>query len=370
LFSYQPNGVLSTISRGNGATDTISPDPDGMVRPRSFRVTDGLGAELWTSGAYAFDPAGNITGMGESEFSYDALSRLEAAKTCPDGYDPTLVFRDRFESGDTTVWEAPFPSDPTAAPCVDSSYTFDPYGNLTSRTEAGTLTNTPASTATNRLTSATYDLAGNVTGTGCSFGCATVYEHDDFNMLRRLADGKERYFIYDAFDEHLLYLVYDDSHWTWTVRDHDGSILGTWFQADSDLPRKTQSLYVYRQGQPLAARIFTNGTYSPREAPGTWAAGHPTFQWGYDHGWLTVTRPSGQPDLASFSYQPNGLLSTINRGNGLTDTIASDPDGIVRSAPSGSRTASAPSCRPAATATSTRRVTSPGWESPGSPTMA
>jgi hypothetical protein len=32
--------------------------------------------------------------------------------------------------------------------------------------------------------------------------------------------------------------------------------------------------------------------------------------------------------------------------------------------------ASAPSCRPAATATSTRRVTSPGWESPGSPTMA
>jgi hypothetical protein len=48
--------------------------------------------------------------MGESRFTYDGLSRLTSAKTCPDGYDPTLVFRDGFESGDTTVCGQPFPS--------------------------------------------------------------------------------------------------------------------------------------------------------------------------------------------------------------------------------------------------------------------
>jgi hypothetical protein len=91
------------------ATATRSPQtPTALLRPRSLRGTGGLGAELWTSGTYDFDPAGNITGMGASRFTCDGLSRLTSAKTCPDGYDSPPVFRDGFESGDTTVWGQPF----------------------------------------------------------------------------------------------------------------------------------------------------------------------------------------------------------------------------------------------------------------------
>src|SRR6185369_404341 len=136
-LTYQPSGLPSTIKHANGITDYQRADPNGIPRPAelyALRDSDSIG--MWTTGTYAYDGSGNVWKMGAAVFLYDSLSRVTSGTVFPGAY-----------------------SNGTAH---TQTYTHDAYGNLTGLTTNGSLLNTPTSTATNRLTSGTYDTAGNL----------------------------------------------------------------------------------------------------------------------------------------------------------------------------------------------------------------
>ena len=65
-----------------------------------------------------------------------------------------------------------------------------------------------------------------------------------------------------------------------------------------------QFLLAHAQPSLPLERDLERGNRDQLRYPGE-TASHPTFQWAYANGWLTSIRPSGQPNLASFGYQPN-----------------------------------------------------------------
>ena len=310
-LDYHPNGTLAGIGRANGILDVHAGDPDGIPRPASLAVAKS-GQILWTTGTYGFDAAGNITEMGGSRFTYDGISRLATARTCPDGSDPDGIFADGFESGDTSAWGGSGGGGPSGAPCIDGSYGYDAYGNLTSKTEDGTGTTWTVNPSTNRIAGLSYDDAGNVTGTGCAPTCATTYDFDDLNMLNRQATtgGEERYFVYDAFDERLITIDWGTSNWLWTVRDRSGGILRSWNQVGANDPI-SHRVYLYRGLQPLATRNY--------DASGSYTGEH--YQLHLDHlgstRLVTLDRDSGVGDgtiVSEHTFLPFGEEWQGNNG--------------------------------------------------------
>jgi len=198
----------------------------GIARP----VTPDSGPWSWTTGNYAYDASGNITAIGQQSFAYDVLGRL---------VDATLVRPDQPGSEHET-------------------FAYDAFGNMTSRTGASAYSvATPASLATNHLTGATYDAAGNVTlltPPGQAFQYEYTYDAlGSLNQARaaNVAGETRQFYIYTADDERIW--TYDlganTSHWK--IRDlgarvlRDYVVTGNTWQLSRD--------YVYREGQLLAA---------------------------------------------------------------------------------------------------------------------
>jgi hypothetical protein len=111
VFLYDVYGNITEIDTTPGTTEMIGVDTN------SNRLTSA-------------DGAGNITDMGSDSFAYDAMSRLEDADV--HGYEQVFL--------------------------------YDAYGNITEiDTTPGTTEMIGVDTNSNRLTSADYDDAGNVT---------------------------------------------------------------------------------------------------------------------------------------------------------------------------------------------------------------
>ena len=77
-IAYHPNGMVKNVVHANGVTWNQAADPYGMARPASYSTT-GATSNNWTSGTYSYDGAGNVTAIGGSTFTYDAVSRLTAS---------------------------------------------------------------------------------------------------------------------------------------------------------------------------------------------------------------------------------------------------------------------------------------------------
>ncbi|MFY9824701.1 MAG: RHS repeat-associated core domain-containing protein [Thermoanaerobaculia bacterium] len=219
-ISYYPNLLVSQVVHSNGVMETQGNDPFSMHRPSSEGASGSFAA--WSSGAYSYDGAGNITGMGTGTYTYDLVSRLTSG-----------TFFDGPAGGGNQKTQ---------------SYTFDTFGNLTNISGTSGRA-TPTNSATNRLngTGASYDAAGNLTNWN-----GAVYEYDHFNQMTDMTSGSEHaFYIYTADDERVWSydLVRNVSHWT--LRDLAGRVLrdyvnnnGTW---------GLQSDYLYRDGLLLAS---------------------------------------------------------------------------------------------------------------------
>ena len=136
-LSYHSNLLVSQVTHGNGVMETQGNDPNQMRRPSSLSASGPYAT--WSSGAYAYDGAGNVKTIGTSAFTYDKVNRLVSASLF-DG--PT---------GNGNLKQ--------------QSYTFDAHGNLTTITTGTTIRNIPTSRGTNRLNApgTVYDGAGNLT---------------------------------------------------------------------------------------------------------------------------------------------------------------------------------------------------------------
>jgi RHS repeat-associated protein len=223
-ISYYPNLLVNQVTHGNGVVDTQGNDPFSMRRPASEGAAGSWAS--WSSGAYTYDGSGNITRMGTSSYTYDAVSRLTSG-TLFDG--PT--------GGGTQKTQ---------------SYAFDSFGNLTNI--AGTSGRaTPTSSTTNRLNGAgtAYDAAGNLINWN-----GAVYVYDHFNQLTDMTSGSEHdFYIYTVDDERVWSydLVRNVSHWT--LRDLGGKVLRDYLNNNGTWGLQTD--YFYRDGLLLASETRT-----------------------------------------------------------------------------------------------------------------
>jgi RHS repeat-associated protein len=160
-------------------------------------------SEVWTSGMYVYDGAGNITGIGADWYTYDLVGRLLTGTT------------DRQRTGNLN----------------QQVFTYDAFGNrkTVTKTGGGCLNNVDCyqdvgiNSATNRINtnSVVYDAAGNVTTID---GASFKYEYDGAGMMSyESTPGAEMEFIFTPDDERIA--TYQGGGWTFTPRDLSGKVL-------------------------------------------------------------------------------------------------------------------------------------------------
>ncbi len=191
--SFNSNGTWATAVHGNGVTDNQAIDPNSMRRPASLYTTGVQSGQNWSTGPYTYDGSGNISHMGQDDFTYDKVSRVVTSVV----------------SGST------------------QDYTYDAYGNLLSVTTGGSTRNIPANSSTNRLQGAhLYDGRGNLK----YWGAQEFHEYDELNMIKQVHAGSNagapvaRAYAYTADDERLL-TVSGPFEYEFTLRDLDGKVL-------------------------------------------------------------------------------------------------------------------------------------------------
>lgn len=241
-ISYHGNGVYDQIIHSNGVVDTQTKDLNNMHRPRELYAQLN-GVDLWRSGIYQYDGAGNVKKIGNSYFLYDRVSRLV------DGH-----LYDGPTGGGTLRYQ---------------TYAYDPFGNMKSvggdPWAPGRSTTT--STVNNRLSSSSYHADGSLAGWNGS-PCAALpaplpanpcYEYDALGAMTRAGNGStgtDFRYVYTANNERFWAYRVGGASSIWTLRDLDGKVLREY---DAHTSWTTFKDYVYRDGQLLASS-HTNGS--------------------------------------------------------------------------------------------------------------
>ncbi len=164
---YHPSGALASYTLGNGVTTTIAQAPDAMPRP--YRITTSNASVNFDSGLYAYDGAGNVLTIGADSFTYDKRSRLKSSRLKDD-----------------------------AQANRDETFQYDRFGNLKSRVADGAQILLATDTATNRLTGAFFDPAGNQK----SYGVVTsTYDGLSRQTQMTVQAGVTESYLYDAVGE-------------------------------------------------------------------------------------------------------------------------------------------------------------------------
>jgi len=238
-ITYHPNGMLAEIHHSNQVVYGQGLDPHWMRRPGSLwiahpteslsLVAGGEGDPPGTPHPYAYDGAGNVGSWSAEEYRYDGVSR---------------ILEGRLGAGET------------------QRYGYDPLGNLltliTDRGSGPQTTVLGVDRTTNRLSAATYDAAGNLTGRGGFF-----YQYDALSMMATMqGGGNRRTHIYTADDERIWTVEASTFPWeeTFTLRDLDGKVLRV-FSTDTGFDQLAwEADYVHRDGQLLTtARVAGGG---------------------------------------------------------------------------------------------------------------
>lgn len=297
-ITYHPSGLLNTIVRANGVTDRQTGDAAGMARPAEIsavRTSDNFG--LWTTGAYRYDGSGNVWKTGSGLYLYDSLSRVVSGKVYPGALG-------------------------TGTPGTQA-YGYDNYGNLTSLTTNGTLVNTPATTATNRLTAGTYDASGNLTAWS-----GNTYEYDAFDqMSRHVSSGEDWRYMYTAADERFWAFRAGGGGSVWTLRGPGGEALREY---SAHLGWNNYRDNIYRGGTLLATvaspaaggavkHLHTDHLGTPRLI--TDGAGNPAtaqFHAYYPYGEeLAATYTSAYTERMRFTGHERDLVNLGGQGDDL-----------------------------------------------------
>ena len=186
----------------------------------------------WSSGAYAYDSAGNITAIGTDTYSYDHLLRLNQAHV----------------SGNA------------------ETYTYDAFGNLISKTTTPAVgspltVDRATDLATNRISAESYDAAGNDTGVAPESNT-----YDPVSMMVKSVNvyNVPTYYAYTADDERIAVLPCPggssctDQFWTISIRDLNGKVIrqyeSPYFAPGlGSYPSAWKEDYVYRDGVLLGA---------------------------------------------------------------------------------------------------------------------
>ena len=226
-ITYQPSGLIADVVHGNGKMhEKWSADSAGMSRPGNIVARNGADtSELWSSGIYQYDGAGNIKQIGNTAYVYDDLQQL---KSTVNGVGNTF-------NATTT--------------------NYDAFGNILSTTQSfcGSTGRCGSSTALarktdtthNHYTDMTYDSAGNVTGDG-----HRTFLYDALGMTNTVfVSGRTFNYLYDADDERIAIVEpkWGNNRTTWTLRGFGKQLLRSYvddsFSGTRQINRKEDEIW-------------------------------------------------------------------------------------------------------------------------------
>ncbi|MCP5560426.1 MAG: hypothetical protein H7A55_22025 [Verrucomicrobiaceae bacterium] len=181
-YAYDAAGQLTSRSLANGVTTEFTYDFAGRVTNLVHRQAGGTVISSW---AYEYDTLGNRTkktGLaGIETYSYDKTSQITAA-TYPGGsaesyqYDSAGNRTSVTTSGNSPVLYVTNQLNQYTAVGTDS-LTYDPKGNLTSRTSGG------------QTTSYSYDVENRLKQVQLPGGTTITYGYDALGRLASRSDG-------------------------------------------------------------------------------------------------------------------------------------------------------------------------------------
>jgi RHS repeat-associated protein len=252
-ITYQPNGVIGTVTHGSGSTavsEVWDADANGMARPSTIRARNASNTELWNSGGYSFDGSGNIKGTGNTAYFYDAFDRLTGWKIPGTNgaydwigrrYDAFGNYLSAFEKVCMTQVSG------QAQRCFTS--------NFATQQVTGT---------TNHYSGVTYDDAGNITTQS-----GRTFTWDSLGVMTgATANGRTFRYLYTADDERVAVVervVGSDNitrnRTTWSARDFENRLLTTWTDdATSETRTITWKEDEIWRGGALLADVSSSGT--------------------------------------------------------------------------------------------------------------
>jgi len=212
---YNPAGGVSLLAYGNGVNNWI--EADVRNRPQSFHFRRTDLTTLYHSGTYQYDGSENITAIGNDSYRYDLLSRLTQA---------------------SLIQQVPAPH--------TFAYTFDPWGNMTSkRLDVGVAPDPLLTPLRQMYEMPPYDTgpypalrgyAGNrITDTGFAYDAdgnlttepGVANEWDALNRLKSRS-GTNQYYIdyrYDADNRRVWEKDFYGSRMSFILRNSQGQVL-------------------------------------------------------------------------------------------------------------------------------------------------
>ena len=155
----------------------------------------------WTTGNYTYDGSGNVVQIGVNSdlrtnyYVYDRAQRLVEA------------------------------SAHTRSKLNVEKFSYDAFGNMTSRETNGSLLTIPVNVASNRISGAfgaAYDAAGNMKAY-----LTDRYDYDAVHMMRSVDYGiaSQDFHVYTADDERIGTFNNGQNLWRWTIRGLDHKVL-------------------------------------------------------------------------------------------------------------------------------------------------
>ncbi len=244
-IAYLPFGPLESMSYGNGLTLGVTYDQDYELQNRTISGVSNV--------PYAHDPAGNITGKGDTTYSYDDLNRLDVEFNA---LTSTTIDYDLDAIGNR-IAETFNGSTSTYAYSLTSSWLNSIDSEMLSYDQAG---NMDTDQSGNRVF--TYNAAGRLAQVDDLSGMLGQYTYDaNGQRSKKVTSSGTTYFIYGA----------------------GGRLLGE-YDASGDMIRE----YVYLNGEPLAQvnadesllYLHTDHLATPRAA--TNQAGTQVWSWESD----------------------------------------------------------------------------------------
>jgi len=211
-ITYHPSGIINMVTHGSGTSavkETWTADTSGLARPGKIRATNAGGTELWSSGDYSYDGAGNVTRIGTTDYTYDGLGRLTGwkASMSETSYNTTTVGYDRFGNPLFSVSKG----------CGNASGQTVCWGSgFVVRQLHGT---------SNHYVDFTYDDAGNLISDG-----GRTFTYDSLGMTRAVIDGRDYRYLYAPGGERIAIVerTGNTSSTAFTIRGFANELLSIW----------------------------------------------------------------------------------------------------------------------------------------------
>lgn len=252
-ITYQPNGVIDTVTHGSGSTkvsEIWDADTNGIPRPLTIRAKNASDTELWNSGTYAFDGSANIKSIGGTSYYYDAFDRLTGWKSggANNAYDWAGRRYDAFGNYLSAFQKI-------CAAQVSGQVQRCFTSNFAGQQVTGT---------TNHYAGVTYDDMGNVTAQS-----GRTFTWDSLGVMTgATANGRTFRYLYSPDDERIAVVErvlgsgnVTRNRTTWSARDFDNRLLTTWTD-DATSGTRTISWKedeIWR-GASLLANLSSTGT--------------------------------------------------------------------------------------------------------------